>query len=52
MTAARDGRRQSGREARAAALERHVRETVRRLPPLPPAKRDRLALLLRGGGSA
>lgn len=39
------------RTLRAANLEDHIRRTVAAAPPLTADQRDRLALLLRGGGS-
>ncbi|EYR63262.1 hypothetical protein N866_01820 [Actinotalea ferrariae CF5-4] len=37
---------------KAARLEDYIRRTVDAAPPLTPEQRDRLALLLRGGGEA
>ena len=39
------------RELRAARLEDYIRRTVDAAPPLTDDQRDRLALLLRGGGA-
>lgn len=39
-------------EYRALKLEDHIREVVDGWPPLSPEQRDRLAILLRGGGAA
>lgn len=40
------------RDYAAAKLEDYIRRTVDTAPPLTPAQRDRLALLLRPGGDA
>jgi hypothetical protein len=39
------------RDLRAARLEDHVRRVVDEFPPLTDAQRNRLAVLLRGGGA-
>jgi len=39
-------------EIRTARLEDYIRKTVDAAPPLTPAQRDRLALLLKGGDAA
>ncbi len=41
-----------GRDLAAAKLANYIRKTVDAAPPLTPAQRDRLALLLRGGDAA
>ncbi len=40
------------RAKKVAAVERRIRELVDAAPPLSDAQRDRLTLLLRGGGAA
>ncbi len=40
------------RAKKVAAVERRIRELVESAPPLTEEQRDRLTLLLRGGGAA
>jgi len=42
---------EAGRDLRAAQLEEHVRRVVDQMPPLSASQRNRLAVLLLGGGS-
>lgn len=39
------------RQLKAERLEEHIRRLVDEAPPLTPAQRDRLAVLLRGGAN-
>lgn len=40
------------RQMRAEKLEDHIKQVVDQFPPLTPAQRDRLAMLLKGGATA